>query len=71
MNGPEHYAHAAEMLAQSEAKSADMSPDVYDRVVATAQVHATLAVAAATAGLMLDVELPAWEEVTQCSTPTR
>jgi hypothetical protein len=48
VTGPHHYRTAEELLAKAiEVKAADIH--VPDRIVALAQVHATLALAAATA----------------------
>jgi hypothetical protein len=47
MTGPEHY-RAAERLRE-RATAADLSPDEERNILAAAQVHATLALAAATA----------------------
>lgn len=63
MTGPEHYLEAERLLTQAKAEDQRltgqaMSPEVaaqthltLNRMVADAQVHATLALAAATAGL--------------------
>ena len=50
MTGPEHYRTAEKLLALTE--SPDASPETHlfvGRILAAAQVHATLALAAATA----------------------
>jgi len=47
MNGPEHYAAAEKLLAGISGK--DRMADIERRELAAAQVHATLAHAAATA----------------------
>lgn len=57
MTGPEHYVEAERLLGQ--ASSAISPPDFYEKdagpTIAAAQVHATLALAAAT-------EFPAWAQ---------
>lgn len=47
MNGPEHYAEAEQLLAFADSPAAVVMG--LARVIAAAQVHATLALAAATA----------------------
>lgn len=49
MNGPEHYAEAEHLLNHAEENALEHSPEWYANAVAAAQVHATLALAAATA----------------------
>jgi len=60
MTGPEHYAAAETLLAS--ARSAPVEEDA-KRWLARAQVHATLALAAATAvGTAADADSQAWAE---------
>lgn len=67
MNGPEHYRRAEELLA--DITRSDGSVDFGDggeAFVAAAQVHATLALAAATAltgGGLPGADYTAWNEV--------
>ena len=49
MNGPEHYAAAEEFLAAAKADGVEPGEPVQVSHLAAAQVHATLALAAATA----------------------
>ncbi|MFE9372306.1 hypothetical protein ACFYM2_21400 [Streptomyces sp. NPDC006711] len=51
MTGPEHYREAERLLAESQsiARPHDERPCEADRTIAEAQVHATLALASATA----------------------
>lgn len=51
MTGPEHYRKAERLLAESQTilRPNDEGPCEADRTIAEAQVHATLALAAATA----------------------
>jgi hypothetical protein len=50
MNGPEHYREAEKLLGYAEARDAEQRGDATDMsLLAEAQVHATLALAAATA----------------------
>lgn len=49
MNGPEHYAAAEEFLAAAKADGIEPGEPVAVSNLAVAQVHATLALAAATA----------------------
>lgn len=50
MSGPEHYKRAQEMLREAEEIQSDSGPGCgSEEVIAAAQVHATLALAAATA----------------------
>ncbi len=68
MTGPEHYREAERLLA-----AAEVAPDVHvSEVQQAAQVHATLALAAATAmvGDMTSGEWPGWREAAG-STHTR
>jgi hypothetical protein len=59
MNGHEHYAEAERLLAQVDDGAADWEP-----IVAAAQVHATLALAAATAvPSTTDAVLEPWLQV--------
>lgn len=52
MTGPEHYKHAEVLL--KTAAEADHGSEVERYALAKAQVHATLALAAATTGLGLE-----------------
>jgi len=69
MSGPEHYAHAEYLLAQSIDQRVAIAhgdpdagdPQEPDRIMALAQVHATLALAAATALGALHAE--GWADV--------
>ncbi|MGX1483391.1 hypothetical protein RKD45_002467 [Streptomyces griseus] len=51
MNGPEHYREAERLVAEADTilRPHDEGPCEADRVLAAAQVHATLALAAAQA----------------------
>lgn len=51
MTGPEHYREAERLMAESDdvLRPHDEGPCEADRMLAAAQVHATLALAAATA----------------------
>jgi hypothetical protein len=51
MTGPEHYREAERLVAEADTilRPHDEGPCEADRVLAAAQVHATLALAAATA----------------------
>jgi hypothetical protein len=64
MTGPEHYKEAEEILARAKADLGDDRP-LITLAVAVAQVHATLALAAATAFGLTDGErdrgMPNWE----------
>ncbi len=57
MTGPEHFKHAEQLLDWASAGELDSNIERYH--LAAAQVHATLAVAAATA-LMSDVPIVDW-----------
>ena len=59
MNGPEHYRAAELLLAEAGQQAGEASA----RSIATAQVHATLALAAATAVGMAGPDLQAWADV--------
>ena len=61
MTGPEHYLKAEEILAPLDGKERGTYPEE-DRVVAEAQVHATLALAAATALAGSGLESAAWRD---------
>ena len=61
MTGPEHFAEAEGVIAG--AQNRDLPTDVIKAIAAVAQVHATLALAAATA-LSLPSTSQAWREVT-------
>jgi hypothetical protein len=49
MNGPEHYAAAEQWMQKATELMPDISPPEYAIFLQRAQVHATLALAAATA----------------------
>jgi hypothetical protein len=70
MTGPEHYQKAEECLKKA---NGSLSPE-YDGYVARAQVHATLALAAATAlGQCPEprgADISAWESAAGCWKPT-
>ena len=65
MNGPEHYREAEKLLAG--AHHPDNHPDWAALSVAKAQVHATLALAAASLNQfsLNEGDVEAWSEVTQ------
>lgn len=58
MNGPEHYAEAERLLATADASSTPDNAAAF--LVSIAQVHATLALAAATAESESEVLSAAW-----------
>ena len=60
MTGPEHYAKAEELLGKAEQLLQADEPSAATWSVEQAQVHATLALAAATALKGIDSEEPAW-----------
>jgi hypothetical protein len=60
MTGPEHYRKAEELLGQAEELLGTDEPSAATWAVEQAQVHATLALAAATALRDIDSEEPAW-----------
>jgi hypothetical protein len=60
MTGPEHYGKAEELLGQAEELLEADEPSAATWSVEQAQVHATLALAAATALQGIDSEQPAW-----------
>jgi len=60
MTGPEHYAKAEELLGKAEQFVQADKPLAATSSVQQAQVHATLALAAATALRGIDSEEPAW-----------
>jgi hypothetical protein len=70
MTGPDHYREAERLIAE-QAKVTRLHDDTCpeaDRMLAEAQVHATLALAAATAlndndGGMPSVDFKAWDDV--------
>ena len=64
MTGPEHYAEAGRLLALAERHSsgATYGPE-WTLPLAAAQVHATLALAAATAGGTAGPDSRAWADV--------
>ena len=57
MTGPDHYREAERLLDESVDPVAS-TPDGIARMIARAQVHATLALAAAQVG-----DIPAWSDV--------
>jgi hypothetical protein len=60
MTGPEHYRKAEELLSKAEELLASDEPSAATWSVEQAQVHATLALAAATALRDIDSQEPAW-----------
>ncbi|MEC4615833.1 hypothetical protein [Tsukamurella tyrosinosolvens] len=62
MTGPEHYAEAERLLALA-AEEYDVADPYHTSAVASAQVHATLALAAATVQFESGGWSPAWAEV--------
>jgi hypothetical protein len=60
MTGPEHYAKAEELLGKAEQFLQADEPSAATWSVEQAQVHATLALAAATALKGIDSEEPTW-----------
>jgi len=60
MTGPEHYARAEELLGKAEQLVQADKPLAAASSVEQAQVHATLALAAATALRGIDSEEPTW-----------
>lgn len=62
MNGPGHYRRAEEILSPLDGIERGTYPEE-DRVVAEAQVHAILALAAATALGTSGTEAQAWAQV--------
>jgi hypothetical protein len=60
MTGPEHYAKAEQLLGQAEQLVQADEPSAATWSVEQAQVHATLALAAATALKDIDSEEPTW-----------
>lgn len=66
MYGPEHYVSAEQLLREVQRTSFETEGQRVDKLVAIAQVHATLALAAATAlaGVPLDGGDTAAREVT-------
>jgi hypothetical protein len=71
MTGPEHFKAAEELIAGVELYGADFTPEGRADQIAIAQVHATLAAAAAAAlstyGQMPIAEYRAWREA--CGEP--
>lgn len=71
MTGPEHYREAERLLAESAVNGSEGTYFVRPESLAAAQVHATLALAAATAGRSSSGPMPtpgredrkAWAEV--------
>jgi hypothetical protein len=60
MTGPEHYRKAEELLSKTEELLTSDEPSAATWSVEQAQVHATLALAAATALKDIDSEASAW-----------
>lgn len=71
MTGPDHFKAAEELAAGVELYGGDFTPDGRADQIALAQVHATLAIAAATAlstyGVMPVNDYLAWREA--CGEP--
>lgn len=68
MTGPEHYREAERLIERARSDEAIVVPEVAMMVLADAQVHATLALAAAQAGATLGqfgVPTTAWAEASQ------
>ena len=70
MTGPEHYRQAEQLLAEAneiirfrQQPEQSGPPDLPERNITEAHVHATLAVAAATAVGVLDLDSRAWADV--------
>ena len=72
MTGPQHYAEAERLMAFADEKgdshrrtrsSADPSAEDLQRILADAQIHATLALAAAAALGTSAAEAPEWADV--------
>ena len=62
MTGPEHYLEAERLLADRSNLSGRRTGVVTEEVAAHAQVHATLALAAATALAGENLDLRAWRD---------
>ena len=62
MTGPEHYLEAERLLADRHNLRSDHMGVVAEEVAAHAQVHATLALAAATALAAESLDLRAWRD---------
>jgi len=71
VTGPEHFAEAERLLAEAVAEPG--SGELVKYFMAAAQVHATLALAAATAlqdiGSIHDLEYQAWRKTAGTVTP--
>ena len=67
MTGPEHYREAERLLGALAGQDRGTFPQE-DRVVAEAQVHATLALAAATALSGSGLESAAWRDAAATTT---
>jgi hypothetical protein len=65
MNGPDHYREAERLLTEQifRDRPGSTTERSFEETVAAAQVHATLALAAATALAASDTEGQAWAEV--------
>ena len=63
MNGPGHFARAAELMTQADQAILEADPPRGAVLAAIAQTHATLALAAATALGTSPAEARAWAEV--------
>ncbi|MDX8146935.1 hypothetical protein SK854_32805 [Lentzea sp. BCCO 10_0061] len=63
MNGPEHYAAAERLLDSATAADVEAGESGQVSNLAAAQVHATLALAAATALTWSSKDLKAWQAV--------
>ncbi len=61
MTGPEHYREAEELLAYAQDKT-EYGSDIERYHLAAAQVHATLALAAATATSLADHPAADWDD---------
>ena len=62
MTGPEHYKTAEDLIGGIEDHGGDFTPEGRADVIALAQVHATLALAAATATGSEDHPRSDWDE---------
>lgn len=64
MTGPEHYREAERLVALAHDMADQKHQERADFIIARAQVHATLALAAATIDTTASVRGPAWIEAT-------
>ena len=62
MTGPEHYREAEQLIKQANKIMDGFPGEQYAQTVATAQVHATLALAAATAMGLPDLPSGDWDD---------